>query len=297
VIPIRDSSGTTSQWLVAVDDITERRLFEYQSAQAQKLESIGQLASGIAHEINTPIQYVGDNGKFLEQAFKELLAALDDPSLPRRGTEFETGASDASLEYLRDEVPKAIEQLLEGVDRVARIVRAMKEFSHPDSTEKTLIDLNRAIESTAVVSRNEWKYVAELETNLDPSLPLVNAFPGEINQVVLNLIVNAAHAIQAVVRDCPGTKGKIAVATRRTGDFAEVSIRDSGTGIPSAIQSRVFDPFFTTKEVGKGTGQGLFIAHTVVVKKHGGTIHFETEEGKGTTFVVRLPLGTGIASA
>jgi signal transduction histidine kinase len=166
----------------------------------------------------------------------------------------------------------------------------MKEFSHPDSAEKTATDLNRSIESTITVARNEWKYVSEMTTEFDQQLPAVLCFPGDINQVVLNLIVNAAHAIKESLKE--GEKGQITVRTRLDGDFAEISVSDTGSGIPEAIRSRVFDPFFTTKEVGKGTGQGLALAYTVVVKKHGGKIWFETEVGKGTTFFITLPLGT-----
>ncbi len=268
-----------------IRDITERKLVERQHAQAQKLESIGQLAAGIAHEINTPIQYVGDNGMFLKQAFRDLLAVIDAGS---GGVSESTGAVD--LDYLRREVPLAIEQLLQGVDHVARIVRAMKEFSHPGSSEKALCDINRAIESVTVVSRNEWKYVADLLFQLDEDLPPVPCILGEFNQVMLNLIINAAHAIGDIKRET-GVKGTINIQTRRKGEEVEILVSDTGTGIPEPVQSRIFDPFFTTKEVGRGTGQGLAIAHSVVVQKHQGTIRFETAVGQGTTFYVTLPLG------
>jgi signal transduction histidine kinase len=194
------------------------------------------------------------------------------------------------LNYLRDEIPKATEQLLEGVAQVARIVRAMKEFSHPGPVEKAPVDINRAIESTILVSKNEWKYVAGLTTDLDPELPPVPCMAGEFNQVMLNLIVNAAQAIGDVVRGS-NRKGSIRIGTRRDGEWVEVRVSDTGTGIPEDIRARMFTPFFTTKEVGKGTGQGLAMAHAVIVKKHQGTIRFESETGVGTTFVVRLPLG------
>jgi signal transduction histidine kinase len=192
------------------------------------------------------------------------------------------------LEFITAEVPRAIDQSLDGAQRVAKIVRAMKEFSHPDSAEKTATDLNRAIESTITVARNEWKYVSEVVKEFDESLPAVVCYPGDINQLVLNLIVNAAHTIKEKVKD--GEKGQITVRTRMVGELAEISVTDTGMGIPEAIRGRVFDPFFTTKEVGKGTGQGLALAYTVVVKKHGGKIWFETEVGKGTTFLITLPI-------
>jgi PAS domain S-box-containing protein len=281
-------------------DVTQRKVLELQLRQAQKLESIGQLAAGIAHEINTPTQYIGDNATFLKKAFDDLVKVLE--AYRRRGEAVGAGAAPAArraelegpvmraeLEYLFEEIPRAIDQTLEGVDRVAGIVRAMKDFSHPGREEKVPADLNRAIKNTLAVSRNEWKYIAEVETDLDPSLPEVTCLPGEINQVLLNLIVNAAQAIEEAVRGT-ARKGKIRVETRRRGDRVETRVADDGTGIPEAIRTKVFDPFFTTKPVGKGTGQGLSIAYNVVVNRHGGTIQFETEVGKGTTFIIDLPV-------
>jgi signal transduction histidine kinase len=170
----------------------------------------------------------------------------------------------------------------------------MKEFAHPDRKEMAQVDINQAISSTLVIATNEYKYVADLETDF-ASLPPVNCFAGEINQVVLNLIVNAAHAIGDVVKGT-ADKGKIRVATRVLDDQIEISVGDTGKGIPVEVRSRIFDPFFTTKEVGRGTGQGLSIARAVVVEKHGGTLHFETEAGRGTTFFIRLPIN-GLAAA
>jgi signal transduction histidine kinase len=191
--------------------------------------------------------------------------------------------------YLLEEIPKAIDQTLEGVTRVSGLVSAMREFSHPGTKDKIPVDLNHAIDSTITVARNEWKYVADLETEFDKSLPLIPCQPGEFNQVILNLIVNAAHAIADVHPEGGPQKGAIRVQTRNCHPWAEVRIQDTGSGIPEKIRSRIFDPFFTTKEIGKGTGQGLAIARSVVVDKHGGSIRFETEEGKGTTFIIRLP--------
>ena len=180
--------------------------------------------------------------------------------------------------------------LFRSVQRVAGIVSAMKNFSHPGSQEKQAVDLNRAIETALTISRNEWKYIAEVRTQLDPNLPLVPCLAGEINQVLLNLLVNAAHAMAGTVQGEGGGLGTMTLTTRRDGDWVEMAIADTGMGIPEHVRDKVFDPFFTTKEVGKGTGQGLTLAHTVVVKKHGGRIWFDTEVGRGTTFFVRLPL-------
>jgi PAS domain S-box-containing protein len=300
VTPLERGNGGDG-FLVLGADVTEHKILEDQLRQSQKLEAIGQLAAGIAHEINTPTQYVGDNARFLQDAFRDLGGLLDcvvrlraavagqqviDPGLLE---ELGREADRADIGFLRTEIPLAIAQSLEGVHRVSRIIRAMKEFSHPNEA-KVAVDLNRAIETTMLVAQNELKYVADTQTHLDPQLPLVPCLPGEVNQVILNLLINAAHAIADVVRDQPGAKGLIAVSTRRVDDWAEIRIADTGTGIPEAAQRRVFDPFFTTKEVGRGTGQGLALAHTVVVKKHGGHIWFETALGRGTTFFVRLPI-------
>jgi PAS domain S-box-containing protein len=299
--PFKGEEGISSGCLITGADITERRLLEAQLRQAQKLESIGQLAAGIAHEINTPLQYVGDNTRFLDDAFRELTGLLDaltslarpadaaappDPLAARIRAKLE----EADLEYLSCEIPKAIRQSLEGISRVTKIVQSMKDFAHPGTAEKTAADLSKAIDSALTVSRNEWKYVAEVETDFDPALPAVPCLLGEFNQVVLNILINAAHAIADVVGDGSRGKGLIRVSTRREGEWAVVRISDTGTGIPEKVREKIFDPFFTTKQVGKGTGQGLAISHAVVVEKHGGQITFETELGKGTTFIIRLPL-------
>jgi PAS domain S-box-containing protein len=289
--------------LITGVDITERRHLEEQLRQAQKLEAIGQLAAGIAHEINTPTQYVGDNTTFIKQSWSAIsnlaraAQQLDEESQAGATSQEATARlhqciKDADLDYLLEEMPNAVDQSLEGVQRVAKIVRAMKEFSHPGSEEKTALDINRAIETTITVARNEWKYVSDMETCLDHELPQVQCHAGELNQVILNLLINAAHAIRQVVGDGSDRKGKIRVATTRDQDGVEISIQDSGCGIPEAIQSRVFEPFFTTKPVGQGTGQGLALAHTTIVRRHGGRIWFETAEGKGTTFFLRLPISS-----
>ncbi len=279
----------------------ERRLgLELQLNQAQKLESVGQLAAGIAHEINTPTQFVGDNTRFLRDSFSDLNTLIE--GLERVATHARAGHVDrdlldeveqmqatADVDYLREEIPKAIDQSLDGIQRISMIVSAMKEFSHPDLGNKVAADLNKAIETTVTVARNEWKYVAEMQLELDTNLPRVECVLGEINQVILNLIVNSAHAIADKYGDGATGKGTITVSTRSDGDGVEVRVSDTGTGIPEKHRARMFTPFFTTKGVGKGTGQGLAIAYNVITKKHGGTIRFETETGQGTTFIIRLP--------
>ncbi|RLJ19296.1 histidine kinase [bacterium endosymbiont of Escarpia laminata] len=305
--PLKNEQGKSTGILVIFWDITEqkaaeqeRQMMEVQLRHAQKLEAVGQLAAGIAHEINTPTQFINDNTCFLQQSFADygrLFAAYErltdaaaSGTVPKRQVnEVRTLAEEIDIDYLQEEVPQAVEQSLEGLERITRIVRAMKEFSHPGTEEKTPTDLNRAIETTIDVSRSEWKYSAELITELDPALPQVPVLVGEFNQVMLNLIVNAAHAIGDVVGES-GEMGEIRITTRRDGEWAEITICDTGKGVPKAIQKRIFDPFFTTKEVGKGTGQGLSVAWSVIVDKHGGAIDVESEEGKGTTFIIRLPV-------
>lgn len=281
-------------------DITELRRLGRELAAAQKLESVGRLAAGVAHEINTPVQFVSDNVGFLKASTADLAAVVaayralqqaaqsagDIAGAARLAKEAEEAAD---LDYLLENMPLAIASSLEGLGRIATIVRSMKEFAHPDQVAKTSADLNHAIQSTLTVAHNEYKYIADLKTDFG-DLPPVMCFLGEMNQVILNLVVNAAHAITDVVKDS-GAKGTLTVRTRLDGDEVEISITDTGTGIPEAVRGRIFDPFFTTKEVGKGTGQGLAIAHSVVVKKHGGTLRFETELGKGTTFFIKLPVG------
>ena len=297
--PFESKEGTLV--LAVIRDITERKALESQLAQAQKLESIGQLAAGVAHEINTPIQYVGDNTRFIQEAFGEIDEIIDSYTdlldQAKAGmltlemvAKLEQDIEDADLEYLAAEVPNAIEQSLEGISRVSTIVRAMKEFAHPGQETKMLSDINRAITSTMTVAKNEWKYVADTELNLAENLPRVPCFIDRLNQVFLNLIVNAAHAIEEKLPAESSEKGLITLGTSASEDWIEIRITDTGGGIPEHVQSKIFDPFFTTKQVGKGTGQGLAIAHSVVVDTHGGELFFETQSGVGTTFTIRLPI-------
>ncbi|HEY1764413.1 MAG TPA: ATP-binding protein [Opitutaceae bacterium] len=279
----------------------DRQKVEIQLRNAQKLESIGRLAAGIAHEINTPTQYIGDNTRFLQDAFgdlrvligraDELLKAAEARQVtPELVSRVREARAAADLDVLEEEIPKAIEQSLIGIERVTKIVRAMKEFSHPGSEEKAPLDVNRAIETTLTVCRGEWKYVADVVTHFAAELPPVPCLAGQFNQVILNLVVNAAHAISDVVGDGAKGKGKIEIATERAGDRLEIRIKDSGTGMPPSVREHLFEPFFTTKGVGSGTGQGLALARTIIVDQHGGTIDYETEVGKGTTFIIRMPI-------
>jgi signal transduction histidine kinase len=281
--------------------LLEKQRMEQELNQAQRMRAIGQLAAGIAHEINTPTQYIGDNTRFLQHAFthvNELLGTLSSLLKAERNhavtdemlDDAEAKLQTADLTYLMEEIPLAIRQSLEGLDHVAEIVGAMKEFSHPGMGRKQAVDLRHIISSAATMCCNEWKYVANLVTDFDPDLPQVSCLPTEIGRVLLNLMVNAAHAIASELPPGSESKGTITIRTRRDGPWAEIQVEDTGAGIPAEIRSRVFDPFFTTKEVGRGTGQGLTIAQAIVVKGHGGVIRFESEVGHGTTFIVRLPI-------
>lgn len=269
-------------------DVTERVRKQQDRQQSQRLESIGQLTAGIAHEINTPTQYISDNIRFVRDSLADvqrLLARL--PGLACDHPELGALLADIDAGYLAKELPRALEQSLEGIDRVTGIVRGMKEFSHPVA-ERLPLDLNRAIQSTVVVATNEWKYVADLRTELDPALPLVPVRHSEFNQVVLNLVVNAAHAIESG-RQPDAPRGLITVRTRQAGDWAEVAVTDTGCGMAPDLQARIFEPFFTTKPIGQGTGQGLAIAREIALR-HGGTLDVESAPGLGSTFTLRLPL-------
>lgn len=280
-------------------DVTEARKLEIDLQHAQKLESVGRLAAGVAHEINTPVQFISDNLHFLRDANTEILRLVAlyrqacheaqwgiDPKII--ADNMRRAEQEADLDFLTSHLGRAIDGSLEGIKRVSTITRSMKEFAHPDQREMTSVNLNRALESTLAIAVNEYKYVADVQTDFG-DIPPVTCFAGELNQVFLNLLVNAAHAIEAVVAKTEN-RGVIRVASRRKGSDVVISIGDTGGGIPVEVRDKIFDPFFTTKEVGRGTGQGLAIARSVVVDKHGGEIRFESEVGVGTTFHLRLPI-------
>ena len=280
-------------------DITEYKHMQTQLLQAQKLESIGSLAAGIAHEINTPIQYVGDNTQFLKDSFKELLPLLqgfkkyesEDKSNMKPSQEIVDLIKEIDMEYLIEEIPMAIDQSLEGIDQVSKIVRAMKEFSHPGVKEKILIDINQAIQTTATVTRNVWKHIAELQLNLDQELPMVKCLPDELNQVFLNMITNAVDAIDEKKKDDSIHElGHLSISTHAKQSSVQIKIQDDGDGISKDDMDHIFDLFYTTKEIGKGTGQGLAISHSIIVDKHHGSISVASEPGNGTCFTITLPL-------
>jgi signal transduction histidine kinase len=307
ITPVQ-SNGKTTYVTGIMFDVTrykeatqQNNQLEVQLRQAQKLEAVGQLAAGIAHEINTPIQFVGDNLHFLMGAIKDLQtlnkmctvlfkSAADNSAMHTKMEEIERFRTEIEIDFLLDDMEDAINQSVEGTQRVASIVKAMKSFSHPGTSDKESIDLNEAIDNTITVARNEWKYVAEVETHYDSELPLIRCFPGEINQTILNMVVNAAHAIEDKQKTTGNTaKGLIKITTSRRNDQAVLEISDDGCGINDAHKQKIFDPFFTTKEVGKGTGQGLAMAYNVIKEKHGGTLKVDSTPGIGTCFEITLP--------
>jgi len=271
-------------------DVTERKEAEIRLASAERLESVGKLAAGVAHEINTPIQFVNDSVYFIRDAVDELLqltGRLSAIAARDAANADAVAAIGAELPYFTQHLPKALERSLDGLKRVAEIVSSMRELAHPDRPEMSEVDINHVIRNALVVARAEYKYVAEVATDLAP-LPPVRCHAGELNQVMLNLLVNASHAIADIVGGS-GNRGLISVSTRLDGDTVLISVADTGGGIPENIRHRIYEPFFTTKEVGRGTGQGLAISHNIIVKRHGGSIDCHSEIGKGTVFALRLP--------
>ena len=292
------SGEVLSGFLISGAESSEMKMVQAQLAHAHKLESIGQLAAGIAHEINTPTQFVGDNARFLRTAFKKLESMLSSygnllaqvlKTAPDSEPAHQAQAdfNKLGLKFLLEEIPGSLDDMIEGVARISEIVQAMKQYAHPGDAEKTPIDLNEALQNTVTVARSEWRHHAEIDLDLDPELPLVPCFPGEISQVFLNVIVNAAQAIAAGPK---GEKGLISITTRKHGGHALIRIADNGPGVDLNHLDKLFDPFFTTKAPGMGTGQGLAISHSVVVNRHNGKIRIDPDHQQGAAFEICLPL-------
>jgi PAS domain S-box-containing protein len=305
ITPIADAAGRARHFVGIATDITqgvedarikrelqarivtqdeERERLSAELRLAQKLEAVGQLAAGVAHEINTPIQFVSDSVTFVGESLADLAAVI---GAYRCGVaQGDEMAASLELDFLLSELPNAVERAKEGVGRVAGIVRAMREFSHTSDAHSSA-DVNRALETTLQVARSEYKHLATVDLRLG-ALPLVPCNIGELNQVFLNLIVNAAHAIEKSGKDV--AIGKITVTTEQSGADLIISIEDNGCGISPEHRDKIFDPFFTTKEVGKGTGQGLSIARAIVVDRHRGAIEVDSVVGRGTRMSIRLPV-------
>jgi two-component system, NtrC family, sensor kinase len=291
--------------LIAGRDVTERVALEQERDRLEfdrrvshHLEAVGQLADGIAHEINTPLQFVGDSVTFLKEAVDELLGLTasyretlySEAPVPveQRRTAMREAEDRADVEYLCERIPAAFARTSDGIARVRSIVQAMKRFSHTATTEVAPADINEAIETTLAVCRNEYKYVANVTVDLG-ELPDVTCNIGELNQVFLNLIINAAQAIEEKLCGS-GAQGEIRIGTRLEGSEVVIEIADDGPGIPSELQDRIYEPFFTTKEVGKGTGQGLALARAAI-ERHSGSLECRSSSpGEGTTFTIRLPI-------
>ncbi len=303
VCPTRNDSNEIDGAVLTFRNLTDERMKQANQIHSLKLESIGELAAGIAHEINTPIQFIGSNVSFLQDSFGDLLRLVEGyrrmkDSLAGSGAsgllaEIDELEQDADIDYLLEEAPKAFEQTRQGVERVTELVLGLKGFAHSGVGEaKKPVDINEIIKNSLIVCHNAYKYVAKMETEYG-DLPAINVYPGDIGQVIVNLIVNAAHAIAEAQQGENTGQGNIRISTRRDGDSLFIAISDTGTGIPEKIRQRIFDPFFTTKDVGKGSGQGLAISRTIIHDKHGGELSFDSTPGKGTTFTIRLPLHQG----
>ena len=303
VCPVRDDANSITGAVMTFRNLTQQRLQEANRIHSMKLESIGVLAAGIAHEINTPIQFIGSNLSFLQESFQSLLELAETYGALNRSEagsaqheEFKEKAlaleEEIDLPYLLDEAPKAFEQTQHGVNRVTKLVMGLKGFAHSgDGESKRSADLNEIAANSLIVCQNAYKYVARLTSGYDPHLPAVELHPSDIGQVVVNLVVNAAHAIAEVGKE--GTKtgelGEITLRTWHDDQAVYLSVSDTGSGIPEGVRARVFDPFFTTKHVGQGSGQGLAISRQIIHDKHQGQLSFTSEVGQGTTFTIRLP--------
>jgi signal transduction histidine kinase len=283
-------------------DVTMQKRLETELHQAQKLESVGRLAAGIAHEINTPIQFIGDSATYVGTTLTEVMALLEKSRSELRRVAEASGDAGmlqrladeeeaADLEFSRDQGPRAVERISEGVSRVARIVSAMKCYSHPGSAEAVLVDVNKLLADTMIVAGHELRTAGEVVSDFG-EIPSILGYPGDLNQAFLNLMVNAAHAVADRPPDGNGELRRIAVSTRLEAGQVVVRIADTGCGMTPEVKARLFEPFFTTKPIGKGTGQGLTVVRAAIVQKHNGTVECETAVGVGTTFTLHLPLSS-----
>ncbi len=294
ISPVFGEKGVITNYVALKRDISELINIENQLRHAQKMEGIGTLAAGIAHEINTPLQYLNDNTLFIKESFKAMCEAISEikkiaaeKDADNMGSKLNDIIRKNKLEYLVDEIPNALDENLNGIKIVRKIVTAMKNFSHPGLKTMQKADINEAIKSTITITKNVWKYNAEIVTDLMDKLPEVSCHIGDINQVFLNMITNSCDAIAEKSKD---DKGTIRISTSCDNSYVYITIEDNGNGIPKDIKDKIFQPFFTTKQVGKGTGQGLALSYDIIVNKHNGEIKVESEPGTGTKFTIKLPV-------
>lgn len=291
---ISTDDGLSSMWIGCIEDITSLRQVQQDFERTQLLQNMGRLVAGIAHEINTPIQFIGDNLHFLTEAWEAMCVHLRTLKQTLPDTQSDDKAvmsSQRDMEFLLTEAPDAIRQSLEGIERVSDMVAAMRDFSHLDERRMAAADLNRAVRSTLTLLRNELKYVADIQTELDVSLTDVYCSIDDISRVLMNLLTNAGQSIKEKIDKGLFTRGLIRVRTRRVDEQIEITVSDNGMGISETIQGRIFERFFTTKRNSdiQGTGQGLAIARTIIEERHHGRITFESENEQGTTFIIRIP--------
>jgi len=284
-----------------IKDEEEKDRLRQELEHSQKMQSIGTLAAGIAHEINSPLQFTNDNVDFIANSVDEIMKLVNtynrllmnchtDEDKENARKQIAELVKQINFDFITSEMPDALSQTKNGISRIRRIVNAMKQYSHLNNEEKKPANLNETLENAEIITRNEWKYYADIENRFSDDIPFISCYEADLNQVFMNLIVNAAHAVQDAIEKEIIKRGVIVICTRKAGEKVLISICDNGTGIPKDVHNRIYDPFFTTKEVGKGTGQGLSIVHKTIVEKHQGKIWFETELNKGTTFFISLPV-------
>lgn len=249
-------------------------------AHAQRMESVGNLAAGMAHELNTPIQYISHNLEFITQEMSKVLEALKASGVTLSGVD---------VPFLLAELIPSCRETREGIEKVKSILNALRDFSVHSSEERSIVSLNELVETAITLCRNEWNDKADLVLKLSDQAPRIRCIPQDVSQVALQLTMNAAQAIERRYHN-EGEKGLIEVSTEVAGSSVRIKVHDTGCGIPVDIRDKIFDPFFTTKAVGSGIGAGLSLIHSAVVERHQGTIEFESEVDVGTTFVVTMPM-------
>ncbi len=292
----RENGHGADLWNGFLEDITAFRRTQNDLERSQLLQNMGRLSAGIAHEINTPIQFIGDNLHFLAEAWEALCAQYRHLLEIVRQAALEpttNAASQAGMSFILTEAPDAIRQSLDGIERISALISAMRDFSHLDERRMAAVDLNRAVQSVLTLLRNELKYTVDVQTELDPSLPEVYCSVDEISQAIINLLINAGDSIKEKIEKGLYRRGQISVRTRAMDEWVEISISDDAMGIPADIQPHIFERFFTTKRYtdAKGTGQGLAMVKAIVEQHHRGKLTFQTEIGQGTTFMLQIPVG------